>query len=206
MKTLTLLPLLLLAGCQAVNHNYVISATGTIIGVQVAQNAVSQLYEAKLGYARSEVAMVPTNKGTNGVINAGTQGAKDTPSVIMELRYNGIFSLSGGIYQRLAVGDMAVQQPGAALMFAKDQDGSLDPAVANALASVKAVPAADADSISALLPLAKSYATSKTKDLFENVAHQFGYADFGAFLTDKSLTLAKIAEVAAALKAQNLLQ
>lgn len=205
MKTPLLLSLLLLAGCSATQHNYVISATGTVIGVKVAQNPVNQLYQAELGYARSEVALVPTNKGTNDTVTPGTNGAKDAPSVIMELRYNGIFSLSGGIYQRLAVGDMAVQQPGAALMFAKSTDGTLDPSIASAVTAVKAVPVVDTSVVSALLPLARSYAASSTKDLFENVARQFGYANFAGFLTDKSLTLAKIAEVAAALKAQNLL-
>lgn len=117
--------LLLVAGC-ATNQNYVISGTGTVIGVEIGQNPSTQMYHAKLGYVRSEIALVPTNKGTNGV-PAVNGGAKDTPNVLMELRFGGIFSTGtgGGIYQRLAVGETAVAQPGAAVMFAKDANGNL---------------------------------------------------------------------------------
>lgn len=114
---LALLGVLLLTGCKAVDHNYVITATGTVIGVQIAENPTTQLYEAKLGYARIETALVPTNG----------------PAVLMELRYGGIFSRNGGIYQRLAVGTAAVQQPGAAFMFAKDANGNLSTNVIEAI-------------------------------------------------------------------------
>lgn len=118
MKNFSLLIcLLLLTGCQAINHSYVVSGTGTILGVQIAENPATQLYEAKFGYARAETALVPTNG----------------PAVLMELRYGGIFSRSGGIYQRLAVGTEAVQQPGAAFMFAKDANGNLSTNVVQAI-------------------------------------------------------------------------
>lgn len=120
MKKLFLLPIILtLLGCKAIDRNYVITSTGTIIGVQIAENPTTQLYEAKLGYARAEAALVPTN----GV------------SVLMELRYGGIFSKYGGIYQRLAVGDTAVKQPGASLMFAKDAAGNISSNAVQALTS-----------------------------------------------------------------------
>lgn len=108
-KNLVLLAALALSGCKMIDHNYVITGTGTVLGVQIAENPTTQLYEAKFGYSRAETALVPTN----GV------------SVLMELRYSGIFSKDGGIYQRLAVGDTAVRQPGASLMFAKDSAGNL---------------------------------------------------------------------------------
>lgn len=108
---------LLLTGCAAVNRNYVVTGTGTILGVQIAENPATQLYEAKLGYARAETALVPTN----GV------------SVLMELRYSGIFSRKGGIYQRLAVGETAVKQPGASLMFAKDANGDVSTNISQSL-------------------------------------------------------------------------
>lgn len=117
MKLYALFAALLLTGCHAIDHNYVVTGTGTIIGVQIAENPATQLYEAKLGYARAETALVPTNG----------------PAVIMELRYGGIFSRSGGIYQRLAVGKDAVQQPGAAFMFAKDAEGNLPTNVVEAI-------------------------------------------------------------------------
>lgn len=107
--TLALTVLVICSGCRAIDRNYVVTGTGTIIGIQIAENPATQLYEAKLGYARAEAALVPTN----GV------------SVLMELKYSGIFSRGGGIYQRLAVGDTAIRQPGAAVMFAKDADGKI---------------------------------------------------------------------------------
>ena len=127
MKSLYLLSLVLLCGCGAIRNGYVVSGTGTILGVQIAENPATQLYEAKFGYARAEVALVPTNG----------------PAVIMELRYSGIFSRSGGIYQRLAVGNAAVSQPGAALMFAKDADGNISSNAIQAItAKVQAIPIA----------------------------------------------------------------
>lgn len=127
MKTYALLAALLLTGCNAINHNYVVSGTGTILGLQIAENPATQLYEAKFGYARAEMALVPTNG----------------PAVIMELRYSGIFSRSGGIYQRLAVGADAVKQPGAAFMFAKDADGNLSSNVVQAIsAKIQNIPIA----------------------------------------------------------------
>jgi hypothetical protein len=43
---------------------------------------------------------------------------------MMELKYNNLFT-GGGLYQRLAVGDIAVGQPGASMLFAKDSSGNL---------------------------------------------------------------------------------
>lgn len=126
MKAFALLAsVLLLTGCQAINHNYVVSGTGTILGIQIAENPATQLYEAKLGYARAETALVPTNG----------------PAVLMELRYSGMFSRNGGIYQRLAVGSAAVEQPGAAFMFAKDAAGNLSTNVIEAISlKMKKIP------------------------------------------------------------------
>jgi hypothetical protein len=139
----------MLNGCAATKDHYVIAATGTVIGVEIAQNPVNQSPQAKLGYNRSELAIVPTNRGLcvwnnttskwecSGPGPQGSGGAKDSTDVLMELRYGGIFSLGVGsvIYQRLAVGSTAVKQPGAAFMFAKDAQGSIDNDVAGAVAS-----------------------------------------------------------------------
>jgi hypothetical protein len=119
LKLLPVLVALLLCGCGTIKNGYVVTVTGTVLGVQLAQNQVSQMYEGKLGYVRSEIALVPTNG----------------PPVLMEMRYSGLFSFgsSGGIYQRLAVGSNAVIQAGAAFMFAKDANGSINPASVNAV-------------------------------------------------------------------------
>lgn len=121
MKFLSIFGMLLLCGCGTIKSGYVVTATGTVIGVQLAQNQVSQVYEAKLGYCRSEVALVPTNG----------------PPVLMEMRYSGLFSFSSssGIYQRLAVGEAACSQAGAALMFAKGANGQIDAAAVNSVAN-----------------------------------------------------------------------
>jgi hypothetical protein len=44
---------------------------------------------------------------------------------------------ASGIYQRLAVGDIAVTQPGASLMFAKDGGGNLDSTAVAALSAAQ---------------------------------------------------------------------
>ncbi len=125
-----------LSGCEKQGYS-VLAATGTVIGVEVSQNPATQTPQAKLGYNRGELAFVPTNRSGGKEASGFGQGATDTGEVIMELRYGGIFDVGGssGIYQRLAVGKTAVQQKGAAYMFAKDEDGTLDTATANAIAS-----------------------------------------------------------------------
>lgn len=110
---LAFLALFALTGCTAINHRYIICATSTITGMAVAQNPTTEMYEGKFGYDRTEVALVPV--GTNGSV----------PDVLMEYRMYGILSFNAGLYQRLAVGPNAVQQPGASLMFAKDAKGNL---------------------------------------------------------------------------------
>ena len=57
----------------------------------------------------------------------------------MELRFSNIFSGIfnpdyGGIYERLAVGETAVEQPGAAFMFARDQKGGIGSSTASEIA------------------------------------------------------------------------
>lgn len=125
-------------GCNSYNHQ-VIAATGTSIGVEVSQNPATQVPQAKLGYQRAELAIVPTNRAADNTVTSGNSmggGASDHGEVIMELRYGGIFDTgkSSGIYQRLAVGKIAVSQPGAAFMFAKDDEGELKGNTADAVA------------------------------------------------------------------------
>jgi hypothetical protein len=111
----------LLCGCASELHDSVITSTVTTLGVEVAQNPTTQLYQAKLGYNRAELAFVPTDRG-----QASNQigGAASTGNVLLELSLKNIFA-GGGVYQRLAIGKDAVSQPGAAFLFAKDQNGQL---------------------------------------------------------------------------------
>ena len=52
----------IVSGCQTSDH-FVIASTGTVIGIEVSQNPANQKPQAKLGYNRSELAIVPTNRG-----------------------------------------------------------------------------------------------------------------------------------------------
>jgi len=146
----------LIQGCTAAGSS-VIASTGTVIGVEISQNQTSQTPTATLGYKRAELAYVPTNRGTvdkvkkvtgadgvitethEGAIPAMKDGARDSANVLMELRYVGIFDVgsASGIYQRLAVGDKAVAQPGASLMFAKNDTGKVDATAAGAIGAAQ---------------------------------------------------------------------
>jgi hypothetical protein len=180
-----------LTGC-ATSQRYVISATGTIIGVEIAQNPQSQMYQAKLGYNRSELAFVPTNTNTHEV-----------PNVIMELRYSSIFSLTdAGIYQRLAVGTDAVKQPGAAFMFAKAKDGTLSEATATAVSkSIQQIQTPVAAAIAPKAQLARAFMATADKAKFETAAQQAGFLSFSTFLRDVNTSPAKVEEIRQILQA-----
>ena len=120
MKTIATFALLLLCGCTAVK-DHVLVGTSTVLGFEVAQNPATEMYQARLGYARAEIALVPTNN----------------VNVLTEMRFNNLFSFSGGgIYQRMAIGDIAVKQ--SVFMFAKDSTGTLSLPAADAIS--KAAP------------------------------------------------------------------
>lgn len=132
---------LLMTACA--KDHYIVASTATVIGLELSQNQATQSPQAKLGYNRAELAVVPTNRknckadDTNCTpVPSGTNGAADSADVLMELRYGGFsFSGSGGVYQRLAIGKDAVVQPGASLMFAKDSKGNITKDAADAVDS-----------------------------------------------------------------------
>ncbi len=125
------------SGCQS-SRDKVVALTGTMIGVEISQNPANQSPQAKLGYNRIELAIVPSNRSAKDGETSTGEGAKDVPDVLMELKYSGIFSgKSGdGIYQRLAVGTTAVKQRGAAYMFAASLDEEAQKEVVKALESI----------------------------------------------------------------------
>ena len=182
----------MLAGCAT--NNTVLVSTGTVIGVELGQNPSTGLYQAKLGYNRGEIALVPT---TN----------KYTPDVITELKYNGIFSTGAdsGIYQRMAVGSLAVAQPGAMAMFLKDGTGSISPGTVEALKSLSSIPTVNAASVGSTAKLASAYKVSQDKSKWDEVARANGYPSFSAFLIDSSASPAKVEAVTSGLKTANLL-
>jgi hypothetical protein len=148
--------------------------------------------------------------------NTKDGGAVDTAEVLMEIRmqggimFNGI--QDGGLYQRLAVGKTAVQQPGASLMFARDNKGNLSSegaeAVARATAAVKGIPQESADTLGNRAALARAYMAADDKTPFDEAAREAGYAagtsaPFQQFLLDedfKSDNAGKRAAAAARLK------
>ena len=181
-------------GCA--NQGYsVIASTATTIGVSLAAQPATGAPDATLGYKRAELAFVPTNR--NGGADAGKNntGAKDSANVLMELRYTGIFdrTANSGIYQRLAVGDTAVQQAGASVMFAKGPDGKLDAEGARALEAVKGAKHVSVGAQAARRPLdaaylkaqsAKDDAALKSFNSAANSQDCGGYTSYSAFAGD----------------------
>lgn len=126
----------LVSACAEQGYS-VIAATGTTIGLSVGSAPSGTGVDTVLGYDRAEFAFVPTNRNSGDDAGSNGNGAKDSANVLMELRYGGTGSSS--IYQRLAVGDVAVTQPGASLMFARDGEGKIDAKTQAALQNVLAI-------------------------------------------------------------------
>ena len=198
-----------LASCANQSGNYVVAATGTVIGLEVAQGATGSP-ALKLGYDRAELAYVPTNRTEN---NGTVTGADQTADVLMELRYAGIGSTSGdsGIYQRLAVGKNAVTQAGASVMFAKSANGTLDANAAAAISAanaVKTIPPSSETIASQLTTLRQRYlaATPAEQARYNEAATAAGYSEtpqaaaFLHFTADVTTTQQKVDDVKAKLK------
>jgi|GEM_PF-4942044 hypothetical protein len=130
--------------------------------------------------------------------NTRDGGAVDTAEVLMEIRMQGGILFSGvqdaGLYQRLAVGKTAVRQPGASLMFARDNKGNLSSegavAVARATAAVKGIPEEPGDTLATRAGLARAYLAADDKTPFDEAAREAGYAagtaaPFQQFLLDE---------------------
>jgi hypothetical protein len=192
MKPLALLAALLLSGCAINNPNRIVIVSGTVLGIELGENPATQLYHARLGYVRSEVALVPS---TNGL----------APDVLLEANYGRLFTRDASLRQRLAVGRNAVGQPGAFLLFATSKDGTVDSNAAAIAKSLTSIPSPDASATAALLPLAKAYEASDKKPEFDTVAMLRGYQNFSDFLGQGNLTTEQVAIMAADLKAKNLL-
>lgn len=106
-----LLGLVLLTGCHT-PLNCVYVGSGTTLGFDVSESAATQTPQATLAYKRVEVAVVPVT--TNGVV----------PDVLMDFSFHSsIFTSSGGIYSRIAIGSNATTHTPAALMMAKTRSG-----------------------------------------------------------------------------------
>ena len=120
MKTCPLILALALTGCAALKDRVLVN-TETVLGLSASQNQATGLYEGRFGYARHELALVPTN----GV------------DVLTEFQIKNVFSFSPGpsLYQRMAVGKEAVQV--APVLFLKNPDGSMNPQAADIIRALR---------------------------------------------------------------------
>jgi hypothetical protein len=200
----------LLAGCT--NQGYsVIASTATTIGIGVSQQPTSGMIDATLGYKRAEVAFVPTNRNAGekaGEINGQNgSGAKDSANVIMELRYSDLFAAGekSGIYQRLAVGETAVKQPGATLMFTRDDNGKIDTNAQNAIAALRDIPTVQPKISSLKKIIAEKYKELKSNpddlEKFKQSILEKYDRDFDKFLTEPNTSEQEIKDVENKLKA-----
>ena len=135
---------LCLSACAEQGYS-VVAATGTTIGIEISQSPSNgQTPKFVLGYNRAELAFVPTNRPSNDKTPLGSNGlngAQQSADVLMELRYGGGVGgqVDTSIYQRVAVGTTAVQQKGAAFLFAKSATGEVSPEAAAAIGADPAV-------------------------------------------------------------------
>jgi len=137
---------LLLAGCATVEHS-VIATTGTNIGIELSQNPENKWPILRIGYQRVEHAIVPTNRSAKKKPDESFgRGALDHGEVMMELRYGGLCCKEGygGVYQRLAVGPLAVTHGSAEMMFAKDAKGEIPEQTLEAIKNLQKIPASTA--------------------------------------------------------------
>lgn len=192
---------IIMVGCSTDNVN-VVASSNSVLGFQLGQNPVSQAPETKFGYSRQELAVVPTNRGTDGEDGSKNGGAKDSTDALMELRYMG---KGDGLYQRLAVGSTAVSQPGAAVMMLRDEDGKIAPEVA---AAVLNIPAANPEASDAKAPVAAAYAnaTPAARSQFDSVAIANGWNSFADFIADAKVTPEQVEKVANALRKLGILK
>src|SRR2546422_4074592 len=112
--------LLILAGCTTVVRENIISSVNTGIGVSLAENPKTEMYEVKVGYIRSQFYSVPTGKMVEGATN---NAANLTPELVSGIKMNSdARHLFVGITvaENFAVGKVAVMSPAAVAMYVAD--------------------------------------------------------------------------------------
>lgn len=121
-----------LAGCSdTLLRETVLANTETMVGVAVAQDSRTNMYQGRAGYFRHELFLVPTSKrvaasGESGVAESNDPGS--TPEVLGEIMADGAIAspvggrdpVRVGVYQRLAVGKLAVTSGAAIALLARD--------------------------------------------------------------------------------------
>lgn len=189
LQVLSILPVLTglaFLNSSCASRHAVVASTGTMIGVEISENPANATLQAKLGYNRVELAVVPTNRSAEKEPGSVKNGATDSADVLMELRYGGIFDTgnNSGIYQRLAVGSKAVSEPGAAFMFAKGLDSDTAQQVQQALSGIQGPTPAPLKSLASAYRLMHE----QKKAVFDAAAKEEGFTDFSMFLISKPST------------------
>ncbi len=129
----------LVSSCQTA-PDAIVTVTGTVIGIEGSQSPASSSPSATIGYKRAEYAYVPIRirncapEETNCTVTTF-----ETPNVLTELYFKSL--LQTQLYQRLAIGETAVGQGGAAIIFARGPDGKVDENAVEVLEATTADPA-----------------------------------------------------------------
>lgn len=129
-------------GCKTIVRENVISTIDTGIGVTLAENPKTELYEAKIGYIRSQFYSVPTGKNveTTGDQTHLSNTADMTPEIVSGIRMESDarhLLLGVSISESFAVGKVAVMSPAAVAMYVSDaKSASTATAAATATAAV----------------------------------------------------------------------
>lgn len=114
-----LIPLMAaVSGCKTVARENIITHINTGIGLTLAENPSTQLYELKAGFIRTQTYSIPTGKRVEGCDSSN--GADVTPQLVSGIRADsGIQQLFLGmdIAENFAVGSEAVNSPAAIAMY-----------------------------------------------------------------------------------------
>jgi hypothetical protein len=133
----------------------IVTATATGIGLRASYDPKTQMPLGELGYIHTAVAIVPTDRQADGEAVKESATSANSADVINEISFNNFFSFwnENGIYERIAVGKNAVNQPGAVALFAKNNSGNIDENTLKALNSIKAIPTVDGNKVDLKLKL-----------------------------------------------------
>jgi hypothetical protein len=107
-------------GCTSLAKQNIISSINTGIGVTLAENPQTQMYEVKAGYIRSQFYSIPTGKTYDEKNKTSAGDAEKAPQLIAGIRmHSGIDNLLVGmdVTESFAVGEIAVQSPAATVMY-----------------------------------------------------------------------------------------
>ena len=113
-------------GCKTVVRENIISSINTGIGVTLAENPKTELYEVKVGYIRSQFYSVPTGKNVEDESAGGTHLSNEaniTPEIVSGIRMESDarhLLLGVSVSESFAVGKIAVMSPAATAMYIAD--------------------------------------------------------------------------------------